>query len=347
MAQGPQFNNLGPRIALAAGFQTRGLDGTFGPGLYYGTTFPKSGTAGSTVKNGTGAYPGSFYCDTTNDVWFVNEGTAVSPYWTPVSFSQNGLLGYHTDFTSGAGPEQTGVVTLGYAIANTTAGGQVLTNGFRVNGQGIEQTDSGLTIANTATDGGGPVASLIATDEDAHLTQLSVGNGTTATWQPDQHGTMVIDCKLTNSSARTLRNIFVGWHGDGTGALDPIMTYATTVITSVGTDIAGLAYSAELTDADSIFNVNFDAAGGATLTTTAVDTGVDMAAAGTYQRFRVEVDSTGVVRTFIDKALVGTSAAAAADVDEEFIPSVIIESTSAATKTILLRHMSVWGKKVL
>mgnify|MGYP001576756363 CR=1 FL=1 len=66
MAQKKSFNNLGGRIALTGGLQLRHFDSSndivYGPGIYYGTTFPKSGTAGTTVFDGIGARPGSF-CD--------------------------------------------------------------------------------------------------------------------------------------------------------------------------------------------------------------------------------------------------------------------------------------------
>lgn len=318
-----------------------------------GNGFPKSGTYASGASAfqgvaGSGPPKGSLYVDSDSGVVFQNEGTAVTTYWTPIHAKQRGLMGIMTDFSDGFGPEQTNVPTLGKAVADTAMSG-LLTNGMRVFGQGMADTDSGLTVAFTATDGKGPVASLVTTNEDAHLAALSHGPGTTATWQPDQHGTMVIDVLMTNSSAITVRNNFVGFIGGAADALDPIMTYATTVITNVDADIVGLVRSSELTDSAGIFNIFFNEAASGTVdvSESGVDAGVDMAAAGTYQRFRVEVHTDGSANMFIDKALVGSLAAGSVDADEEFIPVVIIESTDANTKTILLRHYHAWGAREL
>lgn len=341
------YNNLGYRIALAGGFQIRD-----GIAIESGTGFPKSGTSGTTVREGFGAPPGSIYVDETNDVVFVNEGTATSPYWTPVSFTQRGLFGWYTDFTTGTsvesplteGTPNTFVQALGKTIADTAAT-KTLSNGIRVHGQGIEQTDSGLTVAMTDQ---GAVGSLIATNEDAHTAVISVGNGTTPVFQPDQNGTIVVDANVAISSL-TASAAFLGLCGSAADALDPIMTYSGTTISfaaTIGDDVAGLAYSSELTDNDRWFAPHDKANANASIATTAtgVDTGIDLVA-GTYQRLRVECDADGVVRVFIDKVLISTFAAATLDVDEEVHPIFYVESSTTATKTATLKHFAAWGKR--
>jgi hypothetical protein len=340
------FNNLGGRIALAGGFQIKG-----GASFESGAGFPKSGTAGTTVRNGIGAQPGGLYMDTTNDVLFVNEGTAASPYWTPVSFEQRGLLGWYSDFTKGASLEKplgeaapnTFVWALGKTLADTQAA-LTLTDGIRVHGQGIEQTDSGLTVAMSDQ---GAVGTLTATNEDAHIAVISVGNGTVPVFQPDQNGTMVVDANLAVSSL-TASAAFLGFCGSAADALDPIMTYSGTTIsfaTTIGDDVAGLAYSSEMTDNDRWFAPHDKGNANASIATTAtgVDTGVDLVAA-TYQRLRVECDADGVVRVFIDKALISTFSACL-DADEEVHPMVYIESSTTATKAMTLKHFATWGKR--
>lgn len=338
MAGKRTYNNLGKRIVLAGGFQING-----GASFESGAGFPKSGTSGTTVRDGLGTPPGGLYIDTTNDVVFINEGTAASPYWTPISFSQRGLFGWHTDFTDGAGPEQTAVVTLGKALADTAAT-QTLTNGIRVHGQGIEQTDSGLVV--TMSDQGA-VGELTATNEDAHIAVISVGNGTTPVYQPDQNGTMVIDANLAISSL-TASAAFLGFCGSAASALDPIMTYSGTTISfaaTIGDDVAGLAYSSELTDNDAWFAPHDKGNANASIATTAtgVDTGVAVVA-GTYQRLRVECDADGTVRVFIAKNLISTFSACL-DTDEEVHPMVYIESSTTGTKAMTLKHFSTWGKR--
>ena len=341
------YNNLGPRVAIAGGFQIKD-----GASFESGAGFPKSGTAGTTVNDGRGAPPGGIYVDETSKVVFVNEGTAASPYWTPIGFDQRGLLGWYSDFTKGYSIESplgeaapnTFVEALGKTIADTRAS-KTLTDGIRVHGQGIAETDSGLTVAMSDQ---GAIGSLITTNEDAHTAVLSVGNGTVPVFQPDQNGTMVVDANVAITSL-TECAAFLGFCGSAADALDPIMTYATTVLsfaTTIGDDVAGLAFSSELTDNDRWFAPHDKDNANASIATTAtgVDTGVDLVA-GTYQRLRVECDSDGVVRVFIDKVLKSTFSAAL-EVTEEIHPMFYVESSAAAaTKTATLKHFATWGKR--
>src|SRR3990167_2725000 len=301
-------------------------------GLFEHNGFPSSGTAGTMAGQ---AGVNALLVDRSSGVVFVNEGTAASPDWTPVSFDQRGLLGWYSDFRGGVGK----------ALADTAASATLDGSGLRIHGQGIAEIDSGLVVDFAATDGKGAVATLTTTDEDAHAAVLSVGTGTVPVFQPDQHGVMVIDAIIAAKTALTAKAVFVGFSGLGTAALDPLMTYATTTITNVAVDIAGLTWSSELTLDDDWCHVNFDVGAGGTLLASARDTGVDAAAAGTYQRVRVEVDADGVMRTFIAKALLSTSAAAAVDVDEEFNPQVIIESSTTAVQELLCRQFAAWGKR--
>jgi hypothetical protein len=128
-------------------------------------------------------------------------------------------------------------------------------------------------------------------------------------------------------------------------ALPPLMTYATTTVTNVAVDLVGLTWSSELTLNDDWLALHFDETAGGTKLAASYDTGVDAAAADTYQRLRVEVDADGVYRTFIDKALLSTSAAAAVDIDEEFNPQLIIETSTTAAANLKIRHFSTWGAK--
>lgn len=346
MSQSRQYNNLGYKIALAGGFQIRD-----GIAVESGTGFPKSGTAGTTVRNGVGAPPSSVYIDESTGVMFYNEGTAASPYWTPVSFKQRGLFGWYTDFTDGysiqspltEGTPNTFVEGLGVPVADTRTT-KTLSNGIRIHGQGASETDSGLTIA---IDDQGAVGSLVTTDEDAHISVISVGNGTTPVFQPDQNGTMVVD---VNAAVATLTAsaLFCGFCGSSADALDPIMTYSGTTISfaaTVGDDVAGLTYSSEMGDNDRWFAPHDKGNSNASIATTAtgVDTGVNIVAA-TYQRLRVECDSNGTVRVFIAKNLISTFTAAL-DTDEEVQPMFYVESSAAATKTATLKHFMAYGKR--
>lgn len=333
MAAGQKFNKVSPAVVIAKGFQAAN-----GARVFDGAGFPKSGTSGTGVitRTGQGAPKGSVYIDVNTGVKFVNEGSKTSPYWTPVSFDQRGLLGWHTNFRD----------AVGKALADTAASATVAGSGLRIHGQGIAEIDSGVTVA---MDDQGPVATVTTTDEVAHTAVLSFGNGTTPLFQPDQNGTIVMDANIAQSSAITLRATVFGFCGSAADALDPIMTYSGTTIsfaTTIGDDVAALARSVGLTATDRWFAPHDKANTNASIATTAtgVDTGVDQAAAGTYQRLRVECDADGAVRMFIDKAQVASFAAGCLDVDEEIHPILYVESTSTAVKSMLVKHFSAWGK---
>jgi hypothetical protein len=294
---------------------------------------PTSGTAGTGAN--TFAAPNSLVRDVNTGVVYVNEGTLASPYWTPQNFSQRGLYGWFTDFRDG----------IGKALADTAATATLVGSGLRIHGQGIAEIDSGAVV--TMSDQGA-IARLTTTDEDAHTVVLSVGAGTTPVFQPDQNGTIVIDAIVAHVSAITLRSLFLGFCGSAADALDEVVTGATTTISfaaTIGDDVAGLFFDTSLTDGDRYFAPHDAGNANASIATTAtgVDTGVDVAAAGTFQRLRVEVDADGGVRCFIDKVLVATFAAATLDVDEELHPVLILGSASAAVKSLDVTQFGAWG----
>lgn len=318
---------------LAGGYQIRN-----GIRIFSGSGFPKSGTSGTGVDaHGEGAPTGSIYVDKTTGVAFVNEGSVTSPYWSPLSANQRGLLCWRDDFSHGQG----------IAIADT-ATSFVMPSGVRVSGQGLAETDSGFVISATEA---GYVGTATTTDEDLHAIVLSPSPlaGTVALMQPDQNDVCVVDVICAQSSAITARRQFIGFSANATIALDPLLTGATTTITladTISDDIAGLYFDAGLTDADRYYGVTDKGNTSATLDVSAVsDTGVDQAAAGTYQRFRVEVDSDGGVRMFIDKALVATKAAGTLDTDEEIHPVWQMSAAAAAVKTALVKSFAAWGKR--
>lgn len=298
---------------------------------------PLSGTSGTLAGV---ARAGGLLYDESNGVLFVNEGTALSPYWTPVGYDQAPLFGVNTDFRDQAGK----------AIADTGAAAFVPGSGLRIFGQGIEQTDSGLVVQTAGE--GGSVGRLIATDQADHLAAIGMSAGV---MQPDAHQLMVIDVELAHVSAITLRALFVGFLGAAVDALDPAITFATTTATFAINDLVGVCFSVDLTDGDRYFTVAEAAnVGGTQDLSAAGDTGEDVAAAGTYQRLRVEIGADGAARAFLDKADLGeiygptgagvhASGTVAGNPDEEYAPVVYLESTSAATKSADIRRFATWA----
>lgn len=272
---------------------------------------------------------GSFYTDVVSGMKYVNEGTAVNLYWTPVSLLSSAYLSWVTDFRDG----------LGKAISDTAATATISGSGIRVFGQGIAETDSGLTVAIGEN---GPIASLITTDEAAHLAAIGVGITTSVPYQPDQHGPIVVEALVAMSAAITLRSLFIGFLGTVADALDPPVTGAATTLTLVQDDLAGLVFDAGLTDADGLFMPSNKSDAAASQTTASCDTGESFPAAGTYCLLRVEVLANGTMKCYKDKILIGT-VVAALDVDEEVAPCLLVRSTSAATKTMLVKFFRTWG----
>lgn len=312
----------------------RGIRLKNGVRLFDGAGFPKSGTSGTGA--GTGLTPvGSIYYDKTNKVTFVNENTSASPYWTPVSFDQRGLMGWYSDFRDG----------IGKADANTDATTTLAGSGIRIHGQGIAETDSGFVI--TMSDQGA-IGDLHTTDEAAHLAVLSVGSGTTPVFKPSVNGTIVMDANVAMLTDILTRSLFFGFCGSAANATDPIVTGSGTTITfttTFGDDVAALIFDSALTDADRLFAPHDKANTNANILTTAtgVDTGVDFPAAGTYKRLRVEVDSDGAVRMFAAKAQIASFAAATLTTTTAIHPICGVRSTDAAIKSMLVKHFGAWG----
>ena len=300
-------------------------------GINSGSGGPLSGTSGTGAKSHSFG-PGSLYVNSANGVVYINEHTQASPYWTPVSYDQAGLRAWDTGFEDHVAKALSG--------SDATA---VLASGVRIHGQGLAENDSGGVVAGVAERGA--VCTLTTTNEAAHTIALGVGD-TTLPFQPDNNGPLVIDCTFTHSSAITLRATFCGFIGAAANALDPVVTGGTTTLTLVLDDVAGMFQDVGLTDGDGIFlpHNKSNAAASIATSATGVDTSTTMAAAGTYTRWRVEISAAGVMTAFVNKVQKG-SISAALDVDEELAPSFHIESTNAATKSVLVDRFSTWGTR--
>lgn len=289
---------------------------------------PTSGTSG-TLAGDARLEAGSLLQDITNGVLFVNEGTTVSPYWTPCPLNQAPLFGVETDFRDQAGK----------ANSNTDAEALIPGSGLRVFGQGVAETDSGL-VAQTAGEGG-ITARATTTNETSHTLAIGMDAGN---MQPDTHGHLVVDTEFTNVSNILTRALFVGFIGTAADALDPAVTGATATLTLVQDDLAGILMDSRLTDAAGLMAPHNKSNEAATLATSAtgVDTGTDMPAAATYVRLRVEITAAGLMVCFRDKVQIA-SIASSLDVDEEVSPVFCIESTDASGKSVDVRRFAAWA----
>lgn len=287
---------------------------------------PNSGTTGDRVNE---AQPNDLLMDTTNQVLFINEGSLASPYWTPVTYDNPALFGVHSDFRDGVGK----------AVANTDAAVFLAGSGIRIFGQGVAETDSGAVV-QAAGEGGQGLIRLTTTNEVAHTIAMGMAAGV---MQPDQHQLLVIDAILTHVSAVTLRSMFMGFVGTAADALDPPVTGATVTITLVQDDVAGVMFDVGLTDATGLMGCHNKSNAAATQDLTGGrDTGVDISAAATEQRIRVEINAAADMRIFSDKVEIFKQAIAL-DVDEECSPVLVMEATTAATKDVDVRRFDAYA----
>lgn len=302
-----------------------------------GAEFPKSGPSGDGAGH---AGPGSTYFDRTRQTLWVNEGTRLSPYWSPVSFDQPGMVSIHTsDFLTSDGK----------AEADTGTSVILGPHGWTVLGDGVHETDSGAVVQGAAEGNKGAIrlssSAMAAGDLAALCTPIVAGAGI---YQPDQHGMGVIDVDLTNVAAITTRIVYVGFSGIAAAGQTDVITGATTVTTLVENDLAGLYMASTLTDADRIIAAWNAANGAATQdfsVITALNTGINMAAAATAQRFRGEIDGDGALRLFIDKAQVFSVPAGTMELDQELNALVYVSPTTTTQAEIdVLRASFVMGR---
>lgn len=301
----------------------------------YQSVPPISGTAG----HGVGLCgKGSRYIDVNTGVVYRNHGDSLaSPFWSPLGLDQENLLSFWTDFRDGKGK----------AHADTDPTLVLAGSGIRIHGQGIAETDSGVVVTFPE---GGPLATLTTTDEDAHLVAISAGalepgtTGANLPFQPDTQGPLVVEATVSMITDLLLRRFFIGFVGVCPDALNPPVTGATTTITLVQNDVAGIFMDAALTAATTLFAVHNKADEAATQTAAATTTGTVFPAVGTSVRFRVEIDTAGTMYCFRDRVLIATVANALTPT-EEVAPVCLIGSTSAAVKAMAMRRFATWGAR--
>ncbi len=293
------------------------------------------GTAVGQVDNG------GLLLDNTSGNLYVNENTAASPYWTPVSFAQPGILGGIVDQHVGAG----------VPVGSTAAG--VVGQGVRVFGQGIEEAaDSGfIGAADAAGVAGSPVNVLHVTDEVVHLTALGLNTGMMT---PATNGTLAVECTWTDNANITTSSVFCGFVGEAVDLMDPAISGTTTVATFNIDSVCGWYSDSSMTDVNGGFAVSEKGNVGGTQT--GLVTVVDRAAAATYQTIRVEVMTDGRAILFANKAEVGIiPGATAANTHSAtevacvpataLVPVFYVENATTTTRTANVKSFKAWATR--
>ena len=167
-------------------------------------------------------------------------------------------------------------------------------------GQGLADSDSGAEM----TKGG---ITLTATNEAEH----AIGLTTQVCFDVGLMGTIVAETRF-QQALLTTRQVFFGFSNVQTDLAileGAIIKGDTVTLTLTASDICGFLMASELTDAadwHAVYN-------GGTATGETVSTNVDLdedAVASTYQILRIEMDTNGTARWFIDGKLKKTLAGA-------------------------------------
>lgn len=304
--------------------------------VYAGAGAPRSG------PDGTGAGflgLGALYRDKERGTVWFNEGTIVSPYWTPISPNQPGLVAVGARHFEGSSE---------HLAAATATSAKISPSGLTVLGDGVHETDSSALVQVTEAGGVCPIR-LTTSDAVGDLAGLAMsvlaGAGV---FQPDENKFGIIDATVRHVSAITGRIGFTGFVGLAPVGLTDVATIATTVITLVDDDLFGVMFDASAGDADRLYVAHNKSNEAADQTTTdgSRDTGVNIPAAGTKQRQRVEVDEDGHGRVFLDKVQVYNSRDVdpdepVLDANEEANPVVSISptATSVVAMDVLAAHI--------
>ena len=176
---------------------------------------------------------------------------------------------------------------------------------FVVGGQGSEDTDAGVPTISGVLSGAGRITT---TNEDNHTTLV----GTNIAFDVGLMGPLVAEARVQLDNLDT-KEVFFGFTDIDPDTLSietDVMTGATATLTLTASDICGFFLSAELTD-DEDWHMVYN--GGTTTgetTSTSVDADDD-AVAGEWQVLRLEIDTNGTARWYIDGVLKQTKTGAA------------------------------------
>lgn len=240
----------------------------------------------------------------------------------------NGRVDLFEDFLSGEDIVSTTAVTR-----------SIGSSGFRVIGQGIAETDSGITVLES--DGLNGVGVFTTTNEDAH----SCGVTTGLVFDVAKMAPLVAECRVQFADLDT-KAFYFGFTdvNSDTAILEGELTVASgTSVTLTASDLCGFLLDAEATDDEDwimIFN------GGTTTgeTTIANIDANDDAVAGEFQILRLEVAPNGTARWYIDGVLKQTKTGAiSTSVDVGLI--ALIEARSAAIEYAYVDYISVTANR--
>lgn len=220
-------------------------------------------------------------------------------------------------------------------VANTAATRPFGGSGLRVLGQGIAETDSGITVGEFSNGNG--VGILTTTNEDAH----SCGVATGKVFDAGNMGTISIECRVQFPDLDT-KAFYFGFTDENA---DAVILEGTNLVASgasltlSASDLCGFLLDSEATDdEDWIMVYNGGTTTGAT-TIANIDADED-ATAGEFQVLRLEVDTNGTARWYIDGKLKQT-VAGAMSTSTDLAVIALLEARSAAIEYAWVDYIAI------
>lgn len=217
------------------------------------------------------------------------------------------------------------------ALTNTTE----KLGDFRVIGDGLADTDSGIVILEA--DGLGGVGDFVTTNEAKHGVYVATG----LVFDVALMGTLVAECRVRFADTDA-KHFFMGFsdvNGDDLSLEDDMISGATTTITLTASDICGFFYDEGLTDDEDWHAVYNGGTTAGETDSTELDLDSDIVA-GEWQLLRLEIDPNGTARWYVDGDLKKTvEGAASKTTDLGFVCGV--ESSAATNEHAYIDYVKV------
>ena len=208
-------------------------------------------------------------------------------------------------------------------------------SGFRVIGQGIAETDSGITVLES--DGLNGVGVLTTTNEDAHSCGLTTG----MVFDVGKMAPIVAECRVQFADLDT-KAFYFGFTDVNTDTAileGNNLVAAGATLTLSASDLCGFLLDAEATDdEDWIMVYNGGTTTGET-TIASIDANDD-AVAGEFQILRLEIAPNGQAKWYVDGVLKQTvSGAISTSTDVALM--ALVEARSASIEYAYLDYVSI------
>ncbi len=156
-------------------------------------------------------------------------------------------------------------------------------------------------------------------------------------WNPS-FGSIVMEARVTQVSDNEGRGIFIGWTDDATTEENPISLSGTT-FTTTASDAVGFVF-----DTDATTDVIYLKGVASDTDSPTVATSKTLAAAGTWQTFRVEVSSDGDAVFSINGEEVGRIEGAVT-ANTDLCPTVLIKNSDAAAASMDVDYLYAEGSR--